>query len=192
MPLGRILFRCSGWIVLALVGCAGFGDSNTWRWELRNNIARLGARNWIVVAEASFPAHSRKGVEQSISTSEIPATLDEVLRILETTERVEPRIFTARELRYIDNDQAPGIDEFRAQMDSALHGHSTTQIDYQSLLALLEDAEKTFDVLIVRTPSTLPYTSVFIELRPGYWDADAERQLRQRIPAATPNPLTPP
>ncbi len=175
-----------------MAGCADFGRPDPWGWELQNHIAHLGARNWIVVAEASFPAHSRKGVAQTVSASEIPATLDEVLRTLETTERVEPRIFTARELRYVENNQAPGIDEFRTELESALHGHSTTQIDYQSLLALLEDAEKTFDVLVIRTPSTLPYTSVFIELRPGYWDADAEGRLRQRIRAAKPDPLTPP
>jgi len=192
MALGRISHFCSGFLALALAGCAGFGDSDPWRQQIRSRIAHLGARNWIVVAEASFPAHSRKGVEQTVSTREIPATLDEVLRALETTERVEPRIFTARELRYVDNNQAPGIDEFRVGMESALHGHSTTQIDYKSLLLLLEDVEQTFDVLVIRTPSTLPYTSVFIELRPGYWDADSESQLRRRIPAAIPDPLSPP
>jgi len=166
MALGRISFLCSGILALALTGCAEFRDADPWRWELQNHIAHLGARNWIVVAESSFPAHSRKGVE--------------------------PRIFTTRELHYIDNDQAPGIDEFRTALESALHGHSTTQLDYKALLLLLEDAEKTFDVLVIRTPTTLPYTSVFIELRPGYWDADAETQLRRRIPAAKPNPLTPP
>jgi len=35
--------------------------------------------------------------------------------------------------------------------------------------------------LVVRTTSALPYSSIFIELQPGYWDADAEQQLRQRI-----------
>jgi hypothetical protein len=192
MALGRISFLCSGILALALAGCAGFRDADPWRWELQNHIAHLGARNWIVVAESSFPAHSRKGVEQTVSSREIPATLDEVLRTLEMTERVAPRIFTTRELHYIENDQAPGIDEFRTALESALHGHSTTQLDYKALLLLLEDAEKTFDVLVIRTPTTLPYTSIFIELRPGYWDADAETQLRRRIRAAKPNPLTPP
>jgi hypothetical protein len=36
-------------------------------------------------------------------------------------------------------------------------------------------------VLVIRTISALPYSSVFLELQPGYWDSDSEQRLRQRI-----------
>jgi len=146
-------------------------------------MAHLGERNWIVVAEASFPAHSRRGVRQTTSSQEIPATLDQVLSQLETTEHLRPRLFTARELRFVENESAPGIDALRDQLKTAMHGHVPTELDNQSMLTLLEDARQTFHVLVIRTPTALPYSSVFIELRHGYWDADAEMRLRDRMKA---------
>jgi cellulose biosynthesis protein BcsQ len=57
----------------------------------------------------------------------------------------------------------------------------TTSLEQESLMTLLQDANRSFDVLIIRTTSALPYSSVFIELQPGYWDAEAEQQLRDRM-----------
>jgi hypothetical protein len=81
----------------------------------------------------------------------------------------------------LENDFAPGIDDFRGQIQESLHGYEPTELDQQSLLVLLEDANRTFDVLVIRTISALPYSSVFLELQPGYWDSDSEQRLRQRI-----------
>jgi len=148
-------------------------------------LGRLGERNWIVVAEASFPAHSRRGVRQTSSSQEIPETLDQVLGELEATEHVRPRLYMARELQFIDNGSAPGIEGLRERLKASMHGHPVIELDNQSMLTLLEDASQTFEVLVIRTPTALPYSSVFIELGHGYWDADAEGQLRERMKAAT-------
>ena len=143
--------------------------------------AQLGYRNWIVIAEASFPAHNRPGVRQVSAPVEIPEALDYVLHALEQTENVRPQVYLTREVRAVENDFAPGIDEFRKRIQSALHGHEATELDQQSLLTLLEDANRSFDVLVIRTQSALPYTSVFLELQPGYWDEASETRLRERI-----------
>jgi hypothetical protein len=81
----------------------------------------------------------------------------------------------------VENDFAPGIDELRRRIQGSLHGHEATELDQQSLLTLLEDANRSFDVLVIRTQTALPYSSVFLELKPGYWDADSETRLRERI-----------
>jgi hypothetical protein len=182
----RCLLACAacGW----LTACALPSSFDPWPAELRAQLDRLGDRNWIVVAEASFPAHSRRGVRQTTSSREIPATLDEVLSQLETTEHVRPRIFMARELGYVANETAPGIEQLREQLQVALHGHPVTELDHQSLLTLMEDARQTYEVLVIRTSTALPYSSVFIELRHGYWDAEAEIELRDRIKAARATP----
>lgn len=152
-----------------------------WRDALAVQTGQLGYRNWIVISEASFPAHSRTGVRQINANEEIPAVVDEVLRTLEQTEHVTPRIYVARELRAVENDYAPGIDEFRKQLQGAMHAHETTELEQQSLLTLLEDANKSFDVLVIRTTTALPYTSVFMELQPGYWNSDSEFRLREQL-----------
>ena len=107
--------------------------------------------------------------------------LDYVLHVLEQTENVRPNVYLTRELRSVENDFAPGIDDLRERLKLALHGHEPTELDQQSLLTLLEDANRSFDVLVIRTQSALPYSSVFLELQPGYWDADSESRLRDQI-----------
>lgn len=174
------LFIMVGAIPL-LTQCALFPTSEEWKFAVDRQTEQLGYRNWIVVAEASFPAHNRAGVTQVAAPVEVPEALDYVLRALERTENLSPRIYLTRELRSVENDFAPGIDETRQKIHAALHGHEATELDQQSLLTLLEDANRSFDVLVIRTRSALPYSSVFMELQPGYWDSNSESRLRERI-----------
>ena len=166
---------------LLSLGCASIADDSTWEAAVQRQVGQLGYRNWIVIAEASFPAHNRPGIRQMNAAVDVPQALDHVLKILEQTENVRPRIYVSRELRSVENDFAPGIDELRKNLLNSLHGHETTELDQQSLLTLLEDASGSFDVLVIRTPTALPYSSVFLELQPGYWDVDSETRLREKI-----------
>jgi D-ribose pyranose/furanose isomerase RbsD len=168
-------------IALASLGCSNLGHHDDWKASVNHQVNQLGYRNWIVVAEASFPAHSRLGVRQVSANAEVPEVVDYVLNALESTQHVRPRIFLTRELRAVENDFAPGIDELREKIAVSLHGHEPTELDQESLLTLLESANQSFDVLVIRTPTALPYSSVFLELQPGYWDAESEQRLRARI-----------
>ena len=178
-----VFFR--GFLVIAtafaVAACANMGGGSSWQAAVDRQAAQLGYRNWIVIAEASFPAHNRPGLRQVNASVEVPEALDYVLTTLEQTENVRPQIYLTRELRSVENDFAPGIDNLRERLEASLHGHEPTQLDQQSLLTLLEDANRSFDVLVIRTTTALPYSSVFIELQPGYWDVDSETRLRERI-----------
>jgi len=163
-------------------GCAWPGaDVPGWKTAVDKQVGQLGYRNWIVIAEASFPAYNRPGISQVNAEVEIPEALDYVLNVMERTENTRPHVYLARELRSVENDYAPGIDFLRKSITAALHGHETIQIDHQSLQLLIEDANRSFNVLVIRTQTALPYSSVYLELLPGYWDADAEDKLRERI-----------
>ena len=174
----RILACTAAWLSC---GCASLHKENTWQGAVDHLVGQLGYRNWIVIAEASFPAQNRPGIRQVTAPVEVPDALDYVLQTLEQTENVRPQVYMARELRSVENDYAPGIDEFRKKLTKALHAHETTELDQQSLLTLLEDANRSFNVLVIRTQTALPYSSVFLELQPGYWDATSEARLRERI-----------
>lgn len=154
---------------------------NGWKDAIAVQTSQLGYRNWIVVAEASFPAHSRTGIRQINSYQEAPVVLEEVLRALEQTEHVRPRLYVCRELRAVENDYAPGIEDYRKNIRAAMHGRETTELEQSSLMTLIQDATKSFDVLVVRTSTALPYSSVFLELEPGYWDGESEDHLRSQI-----------
>ena len=180
MIVARLIMAFSAGLLLS--GCVGIQTSKApWQGAVDRQAAQLGYRNWIVIAEASFPAHSRPGIRQVSAPVEIPEAVDYVLHALEQTENVRPQVYLTRELSVVENDFAPGIDEFRKRIQTSLHGHEPTVLDQQSLLTLMEDANRSFDVLVIRTQSALPYASVFLELKPGYWDADSETRLRDRI-----------
>ncbi len=167
--------------LMACVGCGSLQNSRDWKGSVNQQVNQLGYRNWIVISEASFPAHSRPGMRQVISDAEVPEVVDYVLNALEQTQHVRPQIFLTREMRSVENDFAPGIDSMRERIRASLHGHEPTELDQQSLITLLEAANQSYDVLVIRTPTALPYTSVFLELQPGYWDAESEDRLRERI-----------
>lgn len=178
----RFLYRAIIMSLAAASWSCGVGPfQNNWKSSVDHQVSQLGYRNWIVIAEASFPAHSRSGVSQVNSNAEIPEVVDYVLNALERTQHVKPNIYLTREVRAVENDVAPGIDALKVQIKEALHGHESTEIDQQSLLTLIESAQSNFDVLVIRTQTALPYTSVFLELQPGYWDAESEKELRQKI-----------
>lgn len=166
---------------MACVGCGSLRNSADWKGSVNQQVSHLGYRNWIVISEASFPAHSRPSTRQVTADAEVPEVVDYVLNAIEQTQHVRPQIFLTREMRAVENDFAPGIDAMRERIHSSLHGHDPTELDQQSLITLLESANKNYDVLVIRTPTALPYTSVFMELHPGYWDAESEDRLRERI-----------
>lgn len=176
---------CRVFIVLGVaglsLGCGAMKHGNSWQAAVDRQAGQLGYRNWIVIAEASFPAHSRPGVRQVIANVDGPEALDYVLYTLEQSETVRPQIYLPRELRSLENDFAPGIDEYRRRLRNSMHGYEATEIDQQSLITLIEDANRSFDVLVIRTNTALPYSSAFLELKPGYWDVDSENRLRERI-----------
>lgn len=169
-------------IALLVQGCTPMGGGGaSWKSSVRRQTAELGFRNWIVIAEASFPAYSRNGVNLVTANAEVPEVFAHVLQEIEQTQHVKPNVYLTRELRSMNNDVAPGIDEFRTKTQQILAGRDYTSLDQESLMTLLADANRSFEVLIIRTTSALPYSSIFIELQPGYWDAESEQQLRDRI-----------
>ena len=179
--------RVCRWLFLSVIAFSSLGCALiqpkpfTWKDAVNRQVSELGYRNWIIIAEASFPAHNRPGFRQVSANVEVPEAVDYVLTTFEQTEHVRPGVYLPREQRSVENDFAPGIEEFRKKIRDSLHGHESTQLEQQSLITLLEDAGKNFNVLVIRTQTALPYSSVFLELKPGYWDADSETRLRERM-----------
>ena len=167
--------------LLCLAGCATEPQQRPWASQIDTELRAMGYRNWVVVADASFPVHSRRGVRTIIVDDEIPAVLDEVLQSLDRVQNVTPRIYLSRELGHVPNDRAPGVNHYRETLDQALRGFPTREMEYRWLSLMLEDNSNKFVVLVLKTRTALPYSSVFIELDSAYWDGESERELRQHM-----------
>ena len=149
-----------------------------WQQILEERLAVFGHRNWIVVADSAYPAHSRGGIETVATNRDQLGVLEAVLARLTISRHVKPIVYTDRELESVPESDAPGIAEYRRKLADLLSGQPVSTLPHEEIIALLDQAGKTFHVLILKTDLTIPYTSVFIQLDCAYWTEDAERRLR--------------
>ena len=152
-----------------------------WERTLDERLLIFGHRNWVVVADAAYPAQSSPGIETILSGVGQQAAIKSVLARLRACKHVRPVIHVDRELALVDEKDAPGIDSYRNWLKGALKGLSVTMTPHDEIISRLDHAARMFSVLIVKSNMTIPYTSVFIELDCGYWDANAEARLRARV-----------
>ncbi|MDA8975008.1 hypothetical protein N9192_00300 [Akkermansiaceae bacterium] len=172
----------SGALLLALSSCSS-GDvaPPAWGKGLDAELRPMGFGNWIIVSESSFPSHSGRGVRTVMVDGEIPEVIDYIVDYYDNSENVKPTFNSARELPFVENDRAPGADEYRKELKKALHGHEVREMDHRSLALLAQRNSGKFAVLVVKTKTALPYSSMFIELDTGYWDRDSEDALRDKM-----------
>ena len=164
-------------------GCSA-RPTGQWRGVVKEQLPLLGHRNWIVVADSAYPAQISPGIETIASGADQVLVVEEVLKAVEEAEHVRAKIYLDAELKHVAQSDAPGIEEYRRQLNSILADKDPVYVAHEELIAKLDEAAKTFRILLLKTDMTLPYTSVFLELDCGYWNAEAEQRLRQGIKSA--------
>jgi hypothetical protein len=172
-------------ILILLTVASAFSQQKSWRQIVAERLPYLGEGNWIVVADSAFPLSSAPGFEMVLSDESHLNTVRHLLNVLEKDVHVRPVIYTDLELKHVPEQDAPGIDAYR-QLFSGLIEKLVPQppvnpTPHAGTMRTLEGAARSFNILIIKTASILPYTSVFIELKPGYWQDDAEQRLRQSV-----------
>lgn len=172
----------------ALAATAGSGaetSSDEQRWEtiLAERLPLYGHRNWIVVADSAYPAQSRAGIETIVSGEDYLRVLEITLRHISASRHVRPIIYQDEELRYVAETDAPGVGEIRRRLGPILGNSNVSVLPHEQIIHKLDQTAQVFDVLIIKTTLTIPYTSVFFQLDCAYWPADAEKGLRQEMAA---------
>jgi hypothetical protein len=149
--------------------------------KIRAELPKLGHRNWIVVADSAYPLQNADGIETITTEIDHLEAVSLVIAELAKTKHVKPKILTDRELPHVAEKHATGITPFREKLAKILEKQPATSLPHEAIIGKLDDAGKTFRVLLIKTPLTLPYTSVFFELECGYWTAEAEAALRKSM-----------
>lgn len=171
-------------IISLLSGCQDANPAEQeWKDQLYKNLAIVGARNWIVIAESSFPAYTGAGIRTMVSDKTSDEVLMEVLNMLEEEAHVVPRIMVSSELRSVTEDYAPGVKRYRHNIDKMLPGRQHFELMSRTINSLIEDAAKQFNVLVIKTKTSLPYSNIYIELDSGYWNSESETALRKSLEA---------
>ena len=177
------LFLLASACLVALVG-AGHGQSGRsgdWRERLNEELPLLGHRNWIAVVDSAYPLQTSAGVETVETNANQLDVVRTVLDQLSKAKHVRPVIFTDAELKVVPETDAAGVTAYREALSSLLGKTEAQSLPHEEIISKLDEAGKTFHVLVLKTSMTIPYTSVFIRLECGYWGADAEKRLREKM-----------
>jgi len=167
--------------LLVFLAVGAEAQKQDWRARLREELPLLGHRNWIAVVDSAYPLQTSAGIE-TIETDEdhlvvVKTVLDELAR----APHVRPEIFTDAELKMIPESDAKGISAYRESLGSLLSHSEVQSLPHDQIISKLDEAGKTFHILVLKTRLTIPYTSVFLRLNCGYWSADAEKRLREAM-----------
>jgi L-fucose mutarotase/ribose pyranase (RbsD/FucU family) len=153
----------------------------SWEEKLDRTLPLFGHRNWIVIADAAYPAQSNPGIETIVADTNQIHAVETVLNCVAACAHIRANIYTDRELDYLEERDAPGIAGYRKQLQALLQGAAIQQLPHEEIIAKLDQCAQLFSILLIKTDMTLPYTSVFIELDCGYWNAEAEDRLRKAM-----------
>ena len=149
-----------------------------WKEALKDRLQQYGHRNWLVIADSAYPAQSRQAIETIVVDEEQITVLEETVIILGGCKHIKPNIYTDQELNFIDDNDAPGISSYRRELSVLLKGYEIRTLPHEEIISTLDRVGEKFHVLLIKTNMRIPYTSVFLELECGYWNADAEKRLR--------------
>ncbi|MDB5174462.1 MAG: hypothetical protein JWN51_3235 [Phycisphaerales bacterium] len=149
-----------------------------WHHVLQERVALYGHRNWIVIADAAYPASSRDGVETVVTGDNQVEVLRTVFEALNNTKHVRPIVYTDAELKAVPEQDASGITAYRERLADLFNNRPVTTLPHEQLLAKIDQAGSSYRVLVLKTNMTIPYTTVFLQLDAAYWTPDAEKRLR--------------
>lgn len=153
----------------------------TWQDKLSGQLPMLGHRNWILVVDKAFPLQTSGGMEYVYADESLLPVLTQVLDQLKDESHIKPILFRDKELAYISERQAGGVQEYRTQLDKLLAGSAVQTLDHDSVFRQLDESSKLFKVLVIKTKETISYNSVFMQLDCKYWDATREKELRDSM-----------
>jgi L-fucose mutarotase/ribose pyranase (RbsD/FucU family) len=171
------------WIIALLTGL-GLLDARaevSWQTKLERDLPLLGHRNWIVIADAAYPWQTAKGIETVDTGAEQLAVVEAVLKTLAKAKHVKPTIYVDKEMDFVAEKDAPGITDYRVKLKTLLGDRPVKVELHEDIIKKLDEAGKTFHVLLLKTKHVQPYTSVFLQLECGYWDAASEKRLRDTM-----------
>jgi D-ribose pyranose/furanose isomerase RbsD len=163
------------------MGLTGVQPSEDWEETLAEQLTLLGHRNWIVIADAAYPASSSAGIETVVAKGDPMDAVRHVLEQVSACSHVRANIYMDLELDFVDEQDAPGVGCYRQELAALLKDPLT--LPHEQILSKLDQCARMFRVLIIKTELTIPYTSVFLELDCGYWNAEAEQRLREAMAA---------
>lgn len=141
----------------------------------------MGHRNWVVVADSAYPEQSRPGILTIDTGMDHMAVLKAVMSEIGRCKHVRPVVYEDAELKFVPEARAHGVSAYRSALAKMLKGRDVAHVPHEQIIHMLDEAAKTFTIVILKTNETIPYTSVFLNLNCAYWSDAAEKELRSAM-----------
>lgn len=156
-------------------------NSQNWKTEVENTIKLFGHRNWIVVADGAYPKQSNPAIKTIAVNANQLEVVQFVNEVIKKSTHVQANIFVDKEMDFVPEKDAVGIEKYRTELHKIIDKNNLKTQLHEAIIKELDNSAKLFDVLIIKTNLSIPYTSVFFQLGCGYWNAGAENNLRNNL-----------
>ena len=181
---GPALFKKRFTTILLFACVALPAAAQDWHTKLTQAMPLLGHRNWILVVDSAYPLQTSAGVETVETNASQTEVVRAVLKEINGSIQVRPVVSMDSELPFVSDADAPGASAYRAEIAELLRPYPVQSTPHEKIISNIDEAGKTFHVLVLKTNMTIPYTSVFIRLDCKYWSAEQEKNLRMKMSAA--------
>lgn len=152
----------------------------TWEQQLAEQMPLLGHRNWIVITDMAYPLQSANGITTLFADEPYTEVLRKVKGQIDSAQHVFAHVYHDRELDFIDEADMPGVDALRKEMAS-ICGKEAQAVPHEQLLERMDSAARLYNIVIIKTPLTMAYTSTFFELDCAYWNAEKAERLAEKL-----------
>lgn len=175
---------------LAFVSCRGDMNGNNqeketmeqvnWKSKLQDMLPLLGHRNWIVITDMAYPLQTQLGILTLYAPEEYEQVVAEVDGMIKSVPHVFAHIYQDSERTAMSEALCPGWDKHVEAMGHVFAAGDVQYVPHEELIQRLDSVSKLFQVVIIKTNLTKPYTSTFFELDCKYWDSERELAIRQQ------------
>ena len=163
-----------------------------WKEKFKEMLPLLGHRNWVLVVDKAFPLQSASEMRYFDTGQELPEILSFVLEEIVNSGHLKPVVYRDKELGFLSGCGNPEIAEYKQKLNialSTLNGPvGCNEILHDDVFGKMKSASDLFVIIVLKTETRIPYSSVFIELGCGYWNDDAEARLRKEITVSSERP----
>lgn len=156
-------------------------DFMNWRSDIERTLKLFGHRNWIVIADAAYPQQSHAGIRTITVDAHQLDVVEYVCQLIDDAAHVDANLLLDKEMAFVTEENAKGIESYRCSLEEILEGKNVTSMMHEDIIDVLDSSAELFNVFIIKTNLTLPYSSVFFRLECGYWDDTAEKILRNTL-----------
>lgn len=149
-------------------------ETASWQSQLDSLLPLLGHRNWVIIADKAFPLQSAPGIVYINTNATVPEVASYTVEQLNKGTHVSPVLYLDKELSFV-----PGTQGYRDTLQQIFKGQSVQTLLHDSVFAKMDKTAGLFKVVVLKTNTTVAYSSVFINLDCKYWNAAKEQQLRE-------------